>query len=122
MIHPIRATRAAIQRVRAAYERALGIAYLVGDVWIALRVRRLRKARTAELAGAERTAVFAAIRKGCPHTPTCPPASGPDRAKAAEVYADKAFTYLCNGLVLNIQPPDSLSGFDATMPAKEATR
>ncbi|MFF3460450.1 hypothetical protein ACFYXH_40470 [Streptomyces sp. NPDC002730] len=103
---------------------ALGAAGVIEDAVATVRDRRLTKADNVQLAASERAAALAKARQGCTHTPPCPPTSAPDRTKAAEVWADDACVYLCNGLVLAtkaIKAPDSPSGLYAPMPEKETT-
>ncbi|MFE2749624.1 DUF5999 family protein [Streptomyces scopuliridis] len=106
------------------WEGILGAAGVVEDVVTIVRDRRLTKADNKQLAASERMTALAKARQGCTHTPPCPPASAPDRTKAAEVWSDDACVYLCNGLVLatkEIQAPDSPSGLYTPMPERETT-
>lgn len=102
---------------------ALGALGTLEDVVTTVRDHRLSKASNEELAASPRAFALATARKGCTHTPTCPPASMPDRTRAAEVWSDDACVYLCNGLVLAtaaIQAPDSPSGLYTPMPERES--
>lgn len=104
--------------------QALGAVGIVEDVVSTVRDRRLTKANSEQLATSARNTALAKARQGCTHTPPCPPAAAPDRTKAAEVWADDACVYLCNGLVLAakaIKAPDSLSGLYTPMREKENT-
>lgn len=102
----------------------LGVVGIVEDVASTVRDRRLTNADTEQLTASARNTALAKARQGCTHTPECPPASAPDRTTAAEIFADDACVYLCNGLVLAlkaVKAPDSLSGLYTPMREKERT-
>ncbi|WP_330294085.1 hypothetical protein [Streptomyces sp. NBC_00576] len=104
--------------------QALGVVGIVEDVLTTVRDRRLTKADSERLPATARNTALAEARKGCTHSPTCPPAAAPDRTRAAEVWSDDACVYLCNGLVLATKAykaPDSLSGLYTPMPKRETT-
>lgn len=104
--------------------QALGAVGIVEDVLTTVRDRRLTKTGSEQLTTSARNTALAEARRGCTHTPPCPPAAAPDRTRAAEVWADDACVYLCNGLVLaakTIQAPDSPSGLYIPTPEKERT-
>jgi hypothetical protein len=92
MAHPIRTARTWWQTI-------LGLACVLDDIQATVRSRRTTKAANKALADTPRTRALKAARAGCRHVPACPPATAEDRQKAATVYADDVFTYLCNGLV-----------------------
>jgi hypothetical protein len=110
--------------VSHAIGATLGAVGVVEDIVATVRSRRLIKADNEQLAASARNTALAEARRGCTHLPACPPADAPDRMKAAEVWADDACVYLCNGLVLSAretQAPDSPSGLYTAMPEKEST-
>lgn len=116
--------RPLIGRVSHAIGTTLGAVGVVEDVVATVRSRRLIKADNEQLAASARNAALAEARRGCTHSPTCPPAAAPGRMKAVEVWADDACVYLCNGLVLaarETQAPDSPSGLYTAMPTEKET-
>ncbi|MEV7840564.1 hypothetical protein AB0O77_25565 [Streptomyces albidoflavus] len=103
---------------------ALGVIGIVEDIVATTRSHRLTRADDKQLAASARNTALAEARRGCTHSPACPPAAAPDRMKAVEVWADDACVYLCNGLILatrETQAPDSPSSLYTAMPEKEST-
>ncbi|GAA1377194.1 hypothetical protein ACFPK5_00395 [Streptomyces beijiangensis] len=125
MIHPIRTVRSLWEKASrgavAGWNRALGIVGVISDIKATISNRRATRAENKQLATTARTVALTKARTGCTHLPPCPPATAQDRTKAAEVYADDSFVYLCNGIVLSIKTPNSPFGLTIPTPAKETT-
>ncbi|ATL88760.1 DUF5999 family protein [Streptomyces malaysiensis] len=111
--------RRLIHTVRTWWGEVLGVVCVVEDITATVRSLRASSAENKELAAAERTVALRQARQGCTHSPACPPTNAPDRQKAAVVYEDAQFTYLCNGIVLSIKAPDYPS---FVLPETEAAR
>lgn len=116
--------RRPLRALGARWGGVLGAVCVIEDAASTLRSHRMTKAEDKQRAASERVRALVQARQGCTHTPPCPPAGAADRLAAAEVWADDACVYLCNGLVLStaaLQAPDSPSGLHTPTPERETT-
>ncbi|MFD8386535.1 DUF5999 family protein [Streptomyces sp. NPDC059679] len=111
-----------IRTARVWWHEVLGVVGVIEDITATVRSRRAVNAENKKLATAERTTALRQARQGCTHSPACPLATAPDRQRAAVVYEDDHFSYLCNGLVLSIEaikapdyPPTGLHEKESTL-------